>query len=374
MYFCIEKGDVCMQFSESFQGWLGEFGKEATYESMNPIIQGILSNFQNRIAPGQKIAIGYDTRVFSKTIAQHIAVSSAEKSMKVFFSDAPVPSAVLVESCVRKKCIGAIVVTGDAEEGMQVGIRAYSQDGMLLMLDDIGNYEFTQKEDVHPFSYWSRKGYIEGFDPSICYFNRMASHLSFAAVPHNANWMMLNPLFGSTMLFLEDMLSQQLSEHELNGYTMNGDHLSEIHSITPVPSLHVAETITEMLAWNTSLGFIVSPDGFSFECIIEDQSLEKQIFIERLIAFHQNDSKPVLISSKWQSQLSASAVSSVTVIEDEKFTAALQKPFACAVDEKGYVYAQSIPVPDAIYAGLCFFLMENGKSATRAQSDTQIKL
>lgn len=351
-----------MNYQKSFSGWLGEFGAEATYEAIGEISKKLISYYKLHTAPGQKLVIGYDTRVYSKRIAQYIATLSSQMGLKVFFSNAPTPSAVLVESCVRKKCIGAIVVTGDDAESWDIGLRAYKANGMSIK-EELLNVDISStSNEQNPFVHWVKKGFVEEFDPMICYQNRIQQTLNLSEHSPAVNWMMFNPLFGSGTTIMEQLFIQ----NKVDGYTTNGDFTTQVHSILPKPSLHIQDTHTDMLGYNCSIGFIMSPDGFDFECVTETHTLSKTEIITLLVEMHKESDEPLLISSKWASELSDTTASCVTLIEEKQFNIALEEyNFSLAIDAEGRVYANSIPVPDALYVGLCFF---SGVNSEKYQS------
>lgn len=364
-----------MNFSSSFNGWFGEIADDVTYDNIDLLVSKLYQYFQKNSTSGQKLVIGYDSRLFSKKFAEYIAVSMANYGIKIFISNKVVPSSVLVVSSVHKKSMGTICVTGDEHDANFVGFRVFNDSGFALNEDEMKHFDSKKKKKPQErfIRKWINKGFVEPFDPSIVYSNYIPKYINFEDMNPSFNRVLFNPMFGSGIYFFDRILKQ----HGIRGYSIDYEETSDLNKIEPLPSLHVEDLYTHMVYKGAELGFIVSPDCSTFEFMVGPHHLSKQ---EILFFILDNLSKKgktgtVLLSSglNYDDKLLSSLPVEISYIENEYFQEELRKKkHLIAIDDFSRFYFDDHGVADALMAG--YYLLEalNNKSLTPAKLEHKI--
>lgn len=358
-----------MNESKHFLGWLGETAKDFTYEKAYDLALNLANYYKKNSSPGQKVIIGYDSRFLAKEFAEFFSCVMAHKGIKVFLSNKIVPSSVLVISSLHKKSMGTIVLTGDEFKANMLGVRAFDSNGYALNEGKLGDFENKKKKEISDLDLsvkkWIQKGYIEPFDPSICYENHIEEQLDFASIVPSTSRILFNPLFGSGILYFDRVLSRK----RVHGYTTDNDFVSDFKGIEPIPSQFKNEIYEEMLIKGTELGFIVSPDCTTFEFIVGPKILSPKelvfLFAEHLTV--KSEKRTIVACDDWQIQdtyLSELGFEVMNVDKEEFYEVLSSEDYLFAVDHLGRFYFEFHGVPDALMAGYYLVEMFNDKNLT----------
>jgi phosphomannomutase len=345
-----------MKFSLNFLGWFGHIADDATFSRVIQIANGLELYYKKHNTPGQKLMIGYDTRYFSKIFAELIACYMADRGMKIFMSNKAVPSPVLNICLLHKKSMGAICITGDEYNASSIGIRAFDDQGHMLL--NIPT-EATAKSQTSLDSLKKHlnKGMIELFDPVIVYKKFLEDKIDFAGLAPSTQRILFNPLFGSGIYYFDRILN----EKNIHGYTIDRELTSDLGDIEPSPFLNRNNLIKDMQLHSTEIALSLSPDCTTFQFAYQDQLLEtpEMLFFLSEHLKGKNNANPILISVN--ACLSKTICDRLElpyqIIETQEFYAALKTTdYSIALDGQGRFYFSNHGFPDALLTG--YYLME----------------
>lgn len=356
-----------MKYSTDFYGWVGKTAMDFTYSSVHELSIQLAKHYKSNSSSGQKIMIGYDPRFLAKEFADYIACVMASKGIKVFLSNRMVPSSVLLFSSLQKKSMGAIVITGDEFDAGFLGIRAFDAKGYPLDEEKIGFLENKKKKENElletSVKKWIQKGFIEPFDPSICFENHIEEKINFHSIVPSSNRILFNPLFGSSMLYFDCFLSRK----EVHGYTIDNEKAADLKGIEPIPSTHKTQLYEDMLIKGAELGFILSPDGTTFEFLVGPKILTTEEIIlllaehlidksEKNIVFITNEYR---INDHYMNDLGLELI----FVDKEDFVDTISScEHLFAVDHLGRFYLESHGAADALMVGYYLIEIFNNKA------------
>ena len=356
-----------MNYSTDFNGWLGKIAADFTYENVQKITTALAKYYKENSTSGQKLVIGYDTRFFAKEFAEHVACIMAQNGVKVFLANRCAPSSVLVVSALHKKSMGALTLTGDEHDTYHLGIRAFNNKGYALTQESIQPFleqKKSKKELEASLKKWIGKGFIEPFDPTICYIQHIEQSIDFSSMV-STNRVLFNPMFGSAIHYFDHLLH----EKGLRGYTIDREGVEAFRQIEPSPSLHIKQLYEDMVFHGSDLGFIVSPDCTTFEFLIEPHQLttkEKLTFL--LEHFHEKGKTGSILlsdSHKLSGNHPIKTHFTLEYVEDSAFQSSLEKgDFLLAVDNMGRFYFEHHGAPDALLCGYYLLEVLNNKELT----------
>jgi phosphomannomutase len=356
-----------MNYSTVFNGWLGKIAADFTYEHVQKIATGLAKYYKENSTSGQKLVIGYDTRFFAKEFAEYVACLMAQNGVKVFLANRCAPSSVLVVSALHKKSMGALTLTGDEENAYHLGIRAFNNKGNILTEEHIASFleqKKSKKEIETSLKKWINKGFVEPFDPTICYIQHIEQTIDFSSMV-STNRVLFNPMFGSSIHYFDHLLH----EKGLRGYTIDREGTENFQGIEPSPSLHTKQLYEDMVFHGSDLGFIVSPDCSTFEFLIEPHQLttkEKMAFL--LEHFSEKGKKgKVLLSDSLKISGNHLVKTGFTIeyADDASFQTFLaKKEHILAVDSVGRFYFEHHGAPDALLCGYYLLEILNNKELT----------
>ena len=121
-----------MKYSNNFNGWIGKIADDFTYSNLRKLLSGLISYYKNHSSSGQKLVVGYDRNFSSKEFAEYASAYMASQGIRVFLSNKPAPSSVLVIASNSKKSLGTLVFTSDEHDLSYMGIRAYDSNGVFF--------------------------------------------------------------------------------------------------------------------------------------------------------------------------------------------------------------------------------------------------
>jgi len=360
-------GIFYMNYSTDFNGWLGKIAADFTYEHVQKTMTALAKYYKENSTSGQKLIIGYDTRFFAKEFAEFVACIMAQNGVKVFLANRCASSSVLVVSALHKKSMGALTLTGDEHNAYHLGIRAFDAKGYSLTDQQIQSFmdqKKSKKELETSLKKWISKGFIEPFDPSICYIQHIEQTIDFSSMV-STNRVLFNPMFGSAIHYFDHLLH----EKGLRGYTIDREDPEAFRKIEPSPSLHTKQLYEDMVFHGSDLGFIVSPDCTTFEFLIEPHQLttkEKLVFLLEL--FYEKGKSGQVLLSDTHHLIGSHPIKNhftFTHVPEENFQSSLaSNSFILAVDSMGRFYFEHHGAPDALLCGFYFLEMLNNKELT----------
>lgn len=367
-----------MEFSKNFYGWVGRTADSFTFRETYKIAYVLANYYKRNSSSGQKLIIGYDTRTMAREFAEFLSIVFAENGIKVFLSNQPVPSPVLLCSALQKKAMGAITITGDELTSKFLGFKAFDNNGFSLDVNQLEKYipQNTKAKKVFDFEIkkWINNGFIEPFDPSFCFENYVYEKIDFSESSPNVNRILYNPLYGSGLYYFHKILKNK----KMLGYNIDSEHVFDLKRIEPIPSSNVVQMMEDMVFHGTELGFITSPDCTYFEFAIKNQHLTSSQILY-LIAEHllsQNKTVNILVSKG--AEINVDEYTSLNVnfneINQSDFYSELKKKeHMVAVDDLGRFYFEYHGSPDALMVGFYLAHILNIKNNSLKHSYAKIE-
>jgi phosphomannomutase len=367
-----------LNFSSKFNGWLGEVASDFTYENLYKVCMNLSLYYKENSTSGQKLIVGYDTRFFAKKFAEFFSVLMAEQGIKVFLSNRPAPSSVLVTSSLHKKSMGTILFTGDEFDAEHLGLRAYNDKGFLMNESDLNSFSYTPKKkfqyEKKNLKKWIAKGFVEPYDPGIIYSSFIEKTIDFSKITPTTTRVLFNPLFGSGIFYFDRILHEQ----NVLGYTIDREYVSDFKGIEPSPSIHFEKVYEDMVFHGAEYGFILSPDCSAFQFLIGPQRLSIQemvyLFAERF--FDKGLEGKILLSDniKLNASVFKNFNSQFDIVSDDQFQSSLRSErYMLAIDQFGRFYFERHGAADALLCGYYLIEILNNKSLTPAKLEQKIK-
>lgn len=348
-----------MNYSNKFLGWTGEIAKDFTYSDVQKLSMSLAEYFKKHSSPGQKVIIGFDSRYLAKEFAEFIASNLAKKGIKAFFGNRVASSSVLIHTSLQKKAMGTIVVTGDEMNSKHLGIRCYNAQGHPLepseLDNNIGPTIPSLDSDIIK---WIKKGYVEPFDPTICFENHVEEQINFTDSTPFAKRILFNPLHGSGTLYFDRILTRK----NIHGYTIDSELIGNLNDIVPSPFSHRERLISDMDSLSVEVGFMVSPDCTTFEAYNNSKFLSTEdiliLLCRRLLIKHQQLhivlSPQIDIDTTCLKNLNVS----LELIEHENFSNHLKNNnYHIAIDSSERFYFEKHGAPDALMVG--YYLIDS---------------
>lgn len=356
-----------IEYVSSFNGWLGKTAEDFTYENVFVLASQLAKYYKKNSTTGQKLIVGYDPRVFAKEFAEFLACVMAKNGIKVFLSNKVSPSSALVVASLHKKSMGAVSLTADSFDYRYLGIRAFDNKGYSLsdkeiVIDD--SIKATKKDFEHSVKKWITKGYVEPFDPTICYVQHIEQMIDFKNVVAT-NRILFNPMHGSGTFYFDDILS----EKGLRGYTMDSELKMDLKGVDSNSTVHVTQLYDDMVFHGTEFGFMVSPDCSHFHFLIEPHDLKPRETLYLLLEsfLSKGKSGKILLCDNQNITLPtfASKAFEAVYVKEEAFQQELKdNAYQIGIDAYGRFYFSSHGAADALLCGYYLIELLNHKDIT----------
>lgn len=342
-----------MNYSNKFLGWTGEIAKDFTYSDVQSLSMSLADYFKKHSSPGQKVIIGFDSRYLAKEFAEFIASNLAKKGIKAFFGNRVASSSVLIHTSLQKKAMGTIVVTGDEMSSKFLGIRCYNAQGHPLEPNELDNINAPTNPSLDSdISKWINKGYVEPFDPTICFENHVEEQINFSDATPFTKRILFNPLHGSGSLYFDRILTR----NNIHGYTIDNELTGNLNDIVPDPFSHRERLISDVETLSVEVGFMVSPDCTTFGIYTDSKFLSTEDILVLLCRKLSNKHQKLNIVLSPQVDIDTTCLTdlnfSLKVIDQENFSSHLKNnDYHIAIDSSERFYFEKHGAPDALMVG-----------------------
>lgn len=118
-----------MQIHSTSDGWRGIIETEFTHEFIEALIEGFIQFLNDSRKPKNGIAVGYDTRRFSKEYAEKIANRLSIEGIPVILSEKPVPTPIIISYAIENGLTAALIITASHFPGDYNGIKFRFENG-----------------------------------------------------------------------------------------------------------------------------------------------------------------------------------------------------------------------------------------------------
>jgi len=364
------EGNNKMKYIQSFEGWLDKTDECINYSSIALLASTLATYYKKNSSSGQKLIIGYDTREYAKEVAEFFACVMAKKGVKVFLSNRPTPSSVCVISALHKKSLGTVVITGDEFRSSFLGIRAFDMQSHFLNEeilrdyhdDDIDILDITE-QSIRSFM---KKGIVELFDSSIIYDLFVRKVIDFQTMLPVRNQLLFNPFYGSGMFYFDYILKEENKSVGItNGVTIHSAKVFDFEEIEPKPTNLVNEMKWHMKEDKTSLGLVLSPDCTTFEFLVDNNVLPKNVILSFLVEQLQKTNEEInvlLETKKGYIDFTHNKRVQLEYAKETNFQTLLrEKKYDIAMDKYERIYFSHHGAPDALLCGFYLFSYFNQK-------------
>lgn len=339
-----------LSYQPQFYGWLGATGYNVIHQTVYELSMRLASYYRENSFPGQKLVIGYDARPFAREIAELVASIMAHNGIKVFFSNRVASTPLLAAALLHKKCLGAVMITGDAHRFSELGIRALRNDGYFLTDNELNiDGPLDNKRDAlidfvsgERYITGIKKGFIELFDPMISYSFFLGQVGELPA--QGEQFLVFNPLFGGASFSLDT----HLLANQHHGYTMNSSNEFERKNDYH-PASHVGSVVEVMHQTAAPHGLLISPDASTFTYVTEKGALSVQETFERIVSSYHagNDETRFLVHDMYKDTFTDARCVFTTT---DEFYAELQNGrYELGLDAMGRFFSSHHGVPDGIF-------------------------
>ncbi|QST02345.1 hypothetical protein IMZ31_23120 (plasmid) [Pontibacillus sp. ALD_SL1] len=338
-----------MNYDTDFLGFKGKVSFEFTYDAFKSVASDICTYFKKNSSSGQKLVIGYDTRMMAKEYAQEFSRIASGLGLKVFLGNRCAPSSVMVKNALHKKSMGTVVITGDMHDAAILGIRLFDDKGSPVRPSQFTSQP-SNKKKLPKFKDCLKTGAVEMFDPCIIY-EYLVSQMLSSFSPTNSENMVFSPLHGSGMWYFDHILRN----FPVAGYTTHSEILADLGGLELDPSFHTEQLYQDMLATNSSIGIVLSPDCSTLNCLYGKHRLttkESLQCMSKTLSHIKGSSTRVVVDKEFPlGDMPTESEMSIEWLENGKFHDELKfLDFDIAIDHLGRFYFHSQGCPDALTA------------------------
>jgi alpha-D-glucose phosphate-specific phosphoglucomutase len=277
-------------------GWRGVIAADFTFDHVEKVTQSIAAYLRQQGVAGKGVVIGYDRRFMSEKFAESIASVLCGNEIPVIFSKDAVPTPVTAFTVLHHQAAGAIMVTASHNPAEYNGLKfipEYAGPALPEVTDKI-------EEKLHhvlatgtvkklTLAESEKRGLLKWVDPKEPYLEHMAAIIDFEAIRRAGLKIVVDPLYGAGIGYLEELLSRAGCEVAvIHGYR---DPL--FGGALPDPSARVLEGLAaKVKAERAHLGLALDGDADRFGIIDSNGTYYSPNQILYLCLFHLVQTRP----------------------------------------------------------------------------------
>ncbi len=202
-----------MQIKFGTDGWRGIIAKDYTYEALKLAALATGAYFKTHRNIERGICIGYDTRFMSKSFAHFVADVSSSLGIKVFLSNAFLPTPAVSYYVKKHQLAGGIVITASHNPPTYNGFKVKADYGGSAHPEQIAEIEaLLPKQDKNDIVQ-KRDALIEPTDIKQAYIDYLASELDLAAIRQAGFRVAHNAMFGAGQGIVSTLLGEQVVDY-----------------------------------------------------------------------------------------------------------------------------------------------------------------
>ncbi len=202
-----------MQIKFGTDGWRGIIAKDYTYETLKLAALATGAYFKTHRNIERGICIGYDTRFMSKSFAQFVADVSSSLGIKVFLSNAFLPTPAVSFFIKKHQLAGGIVITASHNPPTYNGFKVKADYGGSAHPEQIAEIEALLPQQDKNYIVQKRDALIEPTNMKQAYIEYLASELDLAAIRQAGFRVAHNAMFGAGQGIVSTLLGEQVIEY-----------------------------------------------------------------------------------------------------------------------------------------------------------------
>lgn len=197
-------------------GWRAVIAKEYTFDNVNRVTQAVSKWIQKSGITKNGVVIGYDARFLGREFAEHAAEVFAAMEIPVRISDRIVSTPAVSWAAKHYDALG-IVITASHNPPEYNGFKIKAPFGGSATPDHISGIEqelpnIVDVTDVQPYKNGVKKGLIRELDLGSGYLNFISENLDMDSIRKSQIKIAHNPMYGSGMGYLRELLGDQVVE------------------------------------------------------------------------------------------------------------------------------------------------------------------
>ena len=197
-------------------GWRAIIAKEYTFDNLNRVTQAVSKWIKKSGITKNGVVIGYDARFLGREFAEHAAEVFVAMEIAVRMSDQIVSTPAISWAAKHFDALG-IVITASHNPPVYNGFKIKAPFGGSATPDQIRGIEDELADivdvlDVQPYKNCLKKGLIRELDLGSGYLKFMSDNLDMDSIRRSQLKIAHNPMFGSGMGYLKNLLGDQVFE------------------------------------------------------------------------------------------------------------------------------------------------------------------
>lgn len=199
-----------IQISFGTDGWRGVIARDFTFDNVELVAQAVAMYINNHRLAGRGVVVGYDNRFLSDRFARTAADVLNDNGIKVYALNGPVPTPVAAFAIKEYYAGGAVMITASHNPPEYNGFKfipAYAGPALPHITKEIEENIRLLNEGRSDLSYReAHSGSRQEIDPRQAYFEHLGRLVAFDAVLRAGLKIVVDPLYGAGIGFLEDIL------------------------------------------------------------------------------------------------------------------------------------------------------------------------
>lgn len=215
-------------------GWRGVIAEDYTFANLRLVSEGLANYIVKRGESHKGIVVGYDARFLSRQFAEECAAVLSQKGIKVWLSEAILPTPALTWQVVDRQSAGGVMITASHNPAEYNGFKFKATYGGSASPEIIAEIE----EEVHVLEEAqtimpkpSSNPKVITFVPQAAYLSHVRSLLNPEVLKGFKEKIVFDMMHGAAMGYADTLAK----EYGLNLVEVRGDYNPSFNGVNPEP-------------------------------------------------------------------------------------------------------------------------------------------
>jgi phosphomannomutase len=206
-------------------GWRAIIADDFTFANVRLVAQAIAQYVEGTGLAGRGLVIGYDNRFQSEHFAAAVAEVLAGNGIASWLTGAAAPTPAVAYTVKELGTAGAVMITAGHNLPEYNGIKLFTERAGSMVPEVTGiietHFNRLSDADVKTMSFGAANecGLVRQFDPKPAYLAHLHNILKYSNVCRGQLRVVIDPMWGSGMGYLEDLLGEGCSKIDsIHGY------------------------------------------------------------------------------------------------------------------------------------------------------------
>ena len=254
-------------------GWRAVLADEFTFANVETVAQGIADYLRDNNLAGRGIVIGYDNRFLAEEFAARVGEVMAGNGIQVLLTADPCPTPVTAFAILEHQAAGAVMITASHNPPQYNGIKfipEYAGPAVPAITEEIEKkiQELLAGGQVRKIGREKAEqlGLLSKISPKQEYLAALSKLVDRQAIEQAALKIVVDPMFGAGIGYLEDFFPANCRVYSLNSYRdpLFGGGLPE------PTAKNLGRLQQEVLNFGADLGLALDGDADRFGIIDAD--------------------------------------------------------------------------------------------------------